>query len=289
MLKIYFFSLALLVSFLYCTTVQASNIHVEMKDTSVAIGEVISVDIVLDTKESVVNAAELVIKFPSEFLSFVRFDDSKSTLSLWVEEPQLQAPATLHFSGVTPGGIVSNGAVLVRVYFKVEQEGQGNIEVTDASVLLHDGLGTRDSTSYQNVHIVAGNNTSHARDFVFDDELPESFSLLLDRDANVFDGDYFLSFTTKDKGSGMNYYEVKEGWFAQYKKVQSPYRITSQALDTQIYVKAVDQYGNERIAVFYPQNKVPPLEQKRVRIGILIVCSIILLTFFIYRKLRVRA
>ena len=60
------------------------------------------------------------------------------------------------------------------------------------------------------------------------------------------DGRRYLIFATKDKTSGIEYYEVKEGK-GSFKKADSPYLLENQRLGTLIKVKAVDKAGNERV------------------------------------------
>jgi len=59
------------------------------------------------------------------------------------------------------------------------------------------------------------------------------------------DGKYFLVFSTQDKGSGVDHYEVREGRFGGFSEVSSPYILKYQSLDKKIFVKAIDKFGNE--------------------------------------------
>ena len=82
-----------------------------------------------------------------------------------------------------------------------------------------------------------------------DTESPEDFNLTVANDPSVFDGRYFLVFAAQDKGSGVDHYEVKEGRWGRFRKAESPYFLTHQNLNRDVYVKAVDKAGNERVAV----------------------------------------
>ena len=82
-----------------------------------------------------------------------------------------------------------------------------------------------------------------------DTEPPEDFTPAIVNDPNVFDGKYFLVFATQDKGTGVDHYEVREGRWGWFREAESPYLLKQQKISRDVYVKAVDSAGNERIAV----------------------------------------
>ncbi|MDP2812067.1 MAG: hypothetical protein Q8O32_00015, partial [bacterium] len=60
--------------------------------------------------------------------------------------------------------------------------------------------------------------------------------------------------STQDKGTGIDHYEVKEGYRLSV-EAKSPYVLKNQNLDKEIVVKAIDRAGNERkvvVASLYP-------------------------------------
>ncbi len=94
---------------------------------------------------------------------------------------------------------------------------------------------------------------------------PEDFQLQV---AEI-EGEKYLIFTTGDKTSGVDYYEVVEvdrGGFLcrltqrevkeEWKEGVSPYLLEDQSLRRVIKVKAIDKAGNERIAEIVPPYKV---------------------------------
>ena len=84
---------------------------------------------------------------------------------------------------------------------------------------------------------------------------PEVFRLEIGQDPSIFEGKYFLSFTTTDKASGLDYYEIKEGK-RDWEKVSSPYLLENQSLGKQIIVRAYDKGGNYREAEIKPSYKI---------------------------------
>jgi hypothetical protein len=120
---------------------------------------------------------------------------------------------------------------------------------------------------------------------------PEPFDLKISQDSSVFEGKYFLSFFTKDTGSGIDHYEILEEYNSIYpwerkegsvwKTGESPYSLEDQALCSKILVKAVDRAGNEQISEIFPEPKPFP---KEIIIFIVILIGIIL--WIIYKVLK---
>ena len=257
----------------------AAVIKVESDFSTLHVGDVFTVDVEIDTEKQTLNAIETDIIFPNILLEYVSSDDGDSIISLWIQKPNLHDSNVITLSGITPGGFIQKDAKLLSLTFKVLQVGQGNIENINTKLLLNDGLGTETITKYQNLHLSIVEGDSNIVVNTVDEEIPEYFNPEIIQDKDIFEGKYALIFSTKDKGSGMGRYEVKEGWFGKYENAESPYELKYQSLDKKIFVKAIDLMGNERVEVLYPQNWKPWHEQTGVVVSILILC---VLTLFIY-------
>ncbi len=279
----YFFFLLVLFVYAVPGMVFAAEIAVSSDFKNFHVGDTFSVDISVDTENEVFNAADITILFPSEFLEFVDYDDGSTALSLWVEKPALTEDGRIKFSGITPGGFSGDRRELLTLEFRVERSGQGNFEVRDSTLLVHDGVGTKAEARVQNLHVTATDGQSEIAVRSVDDELPEAFPLQVVRDPDVFGGVPVLIFATADKGSGIDHFEVKEGWFGRYTEVTSPYQIQHQNLDRIISVKAIDNNGNYRVAVLYPQNQKNIKDLLPVVVIMVVLCSLV---FFILRKVR---
>jgi hypothetical protein len=254
----------------------AAILKIENDFRTLRVGDVFSVDVVVDTERQTINALETGIVFPRELLEYVESDEGESVFSLWIKKPNYNGFDKISFSGIVPGGFVSEKAALVTLRFRVIKIGQATIESADPTVLLHDGLGTAASVIPQNVHISIVEGTPNLTVYTVDDEKPESFTPLLVQDPDLFNGQPVLIFATADKGSGVDYFAVKEGRFGRYHQIESPYEIIHQALDTQIYIKAVDKMGNEQIEIFYPQNWQPWYKNWQIIVTILVLCVLLL-------------
>ncbi|HHE65575.1 MAG TPA: hypothetical protein ENL09_06080 [Bacteroidetes bacterium] len=96
-------------------------------------------------------------------------------------------------------------------------------------------------------------------------------------DPNIYDGKYFIVFSTVDKQTGLDHYEILEitpeelekikkedGGIANFfnklfgkweeksswKEGESPYLLADQSLGSVIKVKAIDKAGNERLVEY---------------------------------------
>jgi len=114
-----------------------------------------------------------------------------------------------------------------------------------------------------------------------DDIPPEPFEIKISQDPNIFGGKYFIVFSTTDKQTGIDHYEVKEGKI-DWKRAESPYLLEDQSLKSIIKVKAVDKAGNERIAEYIPPKKPFPYW---VIIPLLVGVGI---GYWLYRKSKIK-
>ncbi|PJA64158.1 MAG: hypothetical protein CO160_00105, partial [Candidatus Portnoybacteria bacterium CG_4_9_14_3_um_filter_43_11] len=171
------------------------------------------------------------------------------------------------FCGVMPGD-PGESNLLGRIIFQVRQaiSGQGKIGFSDTSeVLLNDGLGTKaelkTSGAAFNIldEIPYQFKDQWADELTQDSILPEPFEIKIYQESLIFEGKYFITFSTTDKQTGLDYYEVAElNLFERIFKIEkwqkgnSPYLLNDQNLRSLIKVKAVDKAGNERMATIMP-------------------------------------
>ncbi len=275
---------SLIVLGLSASSVQAASISLKNPSDFIQVGDILAVQISLNTEGEQINALEAQVKYSADSLVFKKVTDGDSVINLWVEEPKLTEIGTIRFSGITPGGFSGSDVEVLTIQFEAVKEGVGSVMFENVQLLLHDGLGTPIQATIVPLSInIQGQSTApSAKTQYIDQEAPEPFTPIITTDPDVFDGLKFLVFSTEDKGSGIDYYEVKEGEFGTYERASSPYEIKDQSLNSKIFVRAVDRDGNEYETIVYPQNFVPWYETTPVKTAILIVCLVILL-FFVRR------
>ena len=218
-----------------------------------------------------VNAASVEVKYPANLLKAVDFSRGSSILSLWVGEPKLDTEhGSVSFSGGIPGGycgrvagdpVISN--ILGKIVFTVQDAGSGEANIDFApssSVLLHDGQGTPAELSMQGAHlslvsIAQYTSNPWVEEVAADDIPPDAFDVEVHSTRGVLGGNYYIVFSTVDKQSGLDHYEVYER--ERWKRIDSPYKLRDQSLQEAIQVRAIDKAGNERIGSYDP-SKAPP-------------------------------
>lgn len=259
----------LLVILIGISFVKAAVIEPKIDIKEIKKNNFLIVSIYLNTQFEGINAVEVYVNF-SDNLVFRDYLDGKSIITNWIEKPHLQSGDVrrpqIVFSGIIAGGIIGKNLNLVDLVFKAKEGGEAKIEIDKKSkVLLNDGLGTE-------TKLIALSNSFYISDIKGKSEIkikdnfpPEPFKIYLAKNKEIFNGKYYIIFETKDKQSGIAYYEISEKpinfiFLAKpdikelsFKKVESPYVLEDQSLRSYVVVKAFDKAGNERIEILPPQ------------------------------------
>src|SRR3989344_2123178 len=253
--KHYILCISAAILFLFATLpASAATLFVELAPKTVAPGSTVVANVLLDTEGELLNAFEGTILFPTDVFVVKELRDGNTLVNVWIEPPREREPGRISFSGITPGGYTGERGILLSVVFEAVKEGDGTVSLDKIQLLKNDGEGTPASISLPSVSpsvMVSKEAGSSDVSEVSDTESPEPFSLEVMQNEGVFDGKQVLIFATQDKISGINYYEVCEGILATCVRAESPYVLKYQRADRYITVKAVDFYGNERVAVLF--------------------------------------
>jgi hypothetical protein len=238
-------------------------------------GDVFGVEMKIDTEGECINVIEANLKFSQDTVKAVDFSRGRSIITLWVKEPEInQETGVISFSGGIPNGYCGRipgdpGAsnLLGRIIFRVPgmivgEPGKNlaRIEILDTSqVFLNDGLGTKAKTIVQGANFEILKKPESSKDewqeeIKKDNISPESFKIEISQDLLIFEGKYFITFSTTDKQTGIDHYKIKEGK-RDWKIAISPYVLENQRLTSDIWVKAVDKAGNEWIEIVKASRK----------------------------------
>lgn len=270
------------------TPVQAAVLYLEPAQGEYQSGDTFMVDVRIDTEDECINTVEANLSFSQALLKAVDFSQGNSILTLWVTLPSFNQEAGLiSFSGGIPGGYcgqipgdIGESNLLGKIIFRVvpREVPGGSAEVVfrdDSQVLLNDGLGTPAKLTTKGAIFEILEKTEILKD-EWQEELekdnipPEPFKIEINQDPAIFEGKYFITFSTTDKQTGIDYFEVAEvrpgaeprgmgrGTTLNWKKGDSPYLLENQDLKSIIKVRAVDKAGNERIAEYLPPQKPFP-------------------------------
>lgn len=255
-MKIFLFLFLFLFCYLQPSSVLGAEFVVQSGESVFSKDQNILVDVFLNAEDEKINALDGTVSYSTNILELVEVRDGDSVVNFWVDKPDSSEAGVVTFSGITPGGIIGDKRLIITLIFRTKEVGEGRVSVQYPRTIKDDGLGTILDTSakYFDFRVVA--NTELHKDSleVVDNDPPESFLPEVGHSTELYDGKFFLAFSTTDKGVGVDKYEVKEGFFGDYKLAESPYVLENQSLDKKIYVKSVDRYGNERVVKVLPEN-----------------------------------
>lgn len=261
---------------------EAASIFFEAKDVSKT-SSLYLVSVMLDTEGENDNAFSGEISVPSMF-EIADFSYTDSVVTSWVVQPKAENQK-IQFSGITAGGFrgvhdpfagSTKPGSLFHFYLKAKESGSGKIFFDNVSVLQNDGKATPDHVTTKEINLWGKYNAEVT--VSKDTEPPKEFTPTVSKSASIFNGKYFLAFDTIDN-TGVKEFYVEEGnrrWIVAH----SPYLLKDQSLQSNIRVKAVDNAGNERIALI--EAKVP--ERSPFSKALFTILFVLVLGVWIYKK-----
>jgi hypothetical protein len=263
-------------------TASAAFIYFEPSARELRTGDIFGVNLhVNNDPGECVNVFSIQVSYPPNLLRAMDFHTGESIITLWTSNPQIdQDNGRITFAGGLPGGYCGKvpgdpgpSNILGRIFFTVNPEIKSFPQLarlqilSDSEIYLNDGFGTQDKWQAKTAEF-----TIQARDpslpirndlltaLKEDTVPPENFVISLGQDPSVAGGKYYLIFSTTDKQSGLDRFEViekkqKPGPQMQDQNInwvtaKSPYILQDQSLQSIVLVKAVDKAGNERIVEF---------------------------------------
>ncbi len=278
--------------------VQAARVYLDPGATEQGRLDTWYLPVRIDTEGACINAVTVKVNYDPALVSVIDTSRGNSIIPLWVDHPSVareeadQEVGVVSFTGGIPGGYC--GRVL-------GDPGQTNtlltLVVTGASggrplevpvktlftldptttAYLHDGTGMAAAMTLLGTEVTLYEGTSTPANVWLDEVrsdtiAPELFDITLVRGPSEGNVRHYIVFSTTDKQSGIDHYEVREtdplrfGFLTLFPdkssywiEASSPYILRDQTLRSKILVKAVDKNGNERIVTLMPE--LDPLER----------------------------
>lgn len=130
--------------FLTVPVAQAATLYFSPSSGNFNVGNVFTVNILVDTQNQAVNNAEAVINFPADFLEIISISKSGSNFSLWVEEPTFSnKDGRISFVGGLPTpGFSGPAGKIIGMVFRGKKTGSASLVFSSGAVRANDGLGT---------------------------------------------------------------------------------------------------------------------------------------------------
>ncbi len=284
-----------------------------------------------------INAANIVLNFPSDVLEVKDFISGDSLFSLWVDRPndekikEANEKGIISFSGGLPGGYCGRvsgdpgdsnvlGAIVVSLKKPIVFSKAGMDFSSNTEVFLNDGNGTFANISTQGMNFeISSKASGQPKDDwgrrIREDKIPpETFVIEISKDDRISDGRYFIVFSTTDKQTGIDHYEVLENkkddatsWLdnlvgvlrralnkqekeSSFEVAQSPHILKDQNLKSQIKVKAVDRAGNERVVEYHNKSKSVATASGKISWPVialaLLVFGVLMSVFAVFKRIR---
>ena len=137
----------------------AASLSLMPQGQSFGVGQEFNVNLVLDTNDTKVNAAQAVINFKSGVLQFVSADRSKSVFNFWVEDPAV-ANGGVSFIGGTDEAISGKSLLIFTLRFKTVGAGSTDLSISDGIVTASDGKGTNVLSTVRGTSIMVSTSVS---------------------------------------------------------------------------------------------------------------------------------
>ncbi len=252
----YVIILTLACFFFFSAPAHAGNASIFFKPVTqtIGVGDEFSVPLLLNTDGTMVNTIAGDLTFTDPTLSLTRVLTANSIVTSWIEAPTISGNGVT-FSGIMPGGYDSvinpvgntrNPGLILTLVFTAKSAGSATLAFSESHLYLNDGLGTETPAITLPYTLTIEKVGSGQKEEYNDILPPESFTPIVSSSPDLFEGAYALFFSTTDKGSGIDHYEVSEGK-KEWVRTESPYELTDQTLRSRIRVKAVDLAGNYHI------------------------------------------
>ena len=120
-----------------------TRLILEPTSNSVTKGNTFTTDLILESSTPV-NAIQAEIKIDPNLLEIIDINYQTSAIDLWINEPVYESKesSVIFAGGITrPNGFTGQEKILT-LTLKAKENGEGAIEILNASVLKHDGSGT---------------------------------------------------------------------------------------------------------------------------------------------------
>ena len=230
-----------------CNKADASALLLKPSSTNFGIGEQFYVDVNLDTEGKTVNGVEGTISFSNDNIYFIRAEEGKSMVNLWVEKPNLKDNKII-FSGIMSNGFsgvidpfnpkVRLPGLIIRLVFEAKKAGDFNIGTSNSDSTLNDGLGTIDNISDSNINLSVS-NTDNKYIYNTKNDISPELSVYVTKNSDLYNNKYVLVFEAKDHQTGIKDVMVKEG-NRKWKVATSPYLLEDQTRHSIITVQATN-------------------------------------------------
>ena len=285
--KIFILSIFIILNLFIVSKISAMSLIIEPSKESLGIGEQFYIDLIIDSKDQSINTIKGSILFSSNSVSFVRAEEGKSVVDLWVEKPKLDNDQ-ISFTGIISGGFQGFidpfnpkdrlPGLVVRLVFEPKKDGIVEFRTSTFSTNLNDGLGTEVEIPSTSKKVQIKNFTRQIK-YTNDSDINPELNAYVIQDPNIYNNKNVLIFEATDKGTGIKNVKIKEGR-RDWKEIESPYLLIDQSRHSSVSLQATNFSG---ASISLNIDKVPYNWKYIVILGLIYVVLIILLVLIIIK------
>jgi len=258
------FFLTLLLGWLIVTPISVyavddtAHIDLVVEPRMVGVNKNFTVDIVLYPSSRGVNAIESTVIFDSEKISFENARIQNSLIDLWIVRPTLVRDGVVEFAGIIPRGTASSGLV-AQLEFTAMESGDTFVGLENSILGLQTQAGVMSELAGSRVEFtISKQGAGVVRSFKDGNEKIQFLPVEISRTPVAFENEWFVSFLAQNKSSEITDYFVQETSYWQPRSdawipVESPYILEDQDRGKYVFIKARDEFGNERVEKISPR------------------------------------
>lgn len=225
---------------------------------TVHVGDTFFVDYLVTDTADAINVVEGSVNLKNMgVIEPVTISTGNSSFGVWAQKPVFNKKGDLvTFTAGTTKPFVPNNALVMRLVLRALKPGTASFS-QQSTLYAADGRGTAIKNNDQAAASVLVLEKQTAVNDVWKTTLqsdttpPAPFQVMLGSHFSLFQNRIFATFETTDAGSGVSYYEIKEG-DSGYVPAESPYLLQHQRTPVVVTVRAVDMARNERLSVVVP-------------------------------------
>jgi len=277
-----------ILNILFVDKIYATSITLNPSKDTLGLGEQFYVDVIFNPSEQSINTVSGKIIFQDKNVNFLRAEDGRSILNMWVERPFVSEKGVISFSGLTTNGF--DGVIdpfsplhklpglIIRLVFETKRPGQINFMTSDFVLYLNDGLGTELKIPLITESVIIDNYINRHKYESYTFETPE-LNAYVTRDENIYNNKYILIFSAIDKETGIKNVLIKEGK-RDWTEAKSPYLLKDQSRHSLITLQAVSFSG---AGVIINIDKIP-YDWGFITKEIVVVLLIVVFIIFMIKK-----
>lgn len=189
-----------------------NSVFFKIPDTSIAPQTEFSVDILINSKDSI-NAFDMEVVFPKDKLHLLNFDYKDSIVDIWQSAPVVLPNGNIRMVGGMIKPFVGDNGLLTKINFRSESVGDMNFSFFKDNLYIADGKASLAVVASQSSNVVVENNGSRLQiENYFEDKTPPE--IILEQIKDPLSDSLLLTIQASDNDTGIQKIQMRnKQWF----------------------------------------------------------------------------